>query len=428
LHSPAYLCLSRHHIYYVRWPLPKKLHPFGIQSFVKVSLKTRDPAQALLICRSISYVAHLIVTQGLAHGMRYDEIRKLLNNYFVEAIRRSIDRIAENGRLTDEEIELYKQGAAYGTLAYIVKSEGSPQLKSFFDWSGLKVKEGSKDHETISTEYEGAYSEFCQRLLDYDKSLVNYAFSAPIGVSAIALGTEHAKQTSLHELINVFVNEQVEAKIWRGKSELDKRHHYALLEEILGSEFQIAKYTEDDALRVKGVVLKLPTNRNKKEATRNLSLNELIAIDHSHKLSTKTRNQYLMSYSSLFSWAKRHRYVSENYFEGFHIKAKKLGAKEKRLSFEPSQIAKMLHELTSNEGGLIKKPYQKWGPLIAIYTGARLNEIAQLELGDIKTEDGINYFDLNESTEDKRLKNEASARKVPIHSQLIKLGLMDYVE
>lgn len=41
LHAPAYLHLSRHRVFYLRWPLPKALQP----STVKVSLET---AEALL--------------------------------------------------------------------------------------------------------------------------------------------------------------------------------------------------------------------------------------------------------------------------------------------------------------------------------------------------------------------------------------------
>ncbi|WP_420712613.1 DUF6538 domain-containing protein [Frigidibacter sp. RF13] len=39
----AYLCASRHGIYYFRWPLPRNLHPAGRASDVRLSLKTRAP-------------------------------------------------------------------------------------------------------------------------------------------------------------------------------------------------------------------------------------------------------------------------------------------------------------------------------------------------------------------------------------------------
>ena len=75
-----------------------------------------------------------------------------------------------------------------------------------------------------------------------------------------------------------------------------------------------------------------------------------------------------------------------------------------------------------------------WLPLIGLYTGARINEVCQLNPQcDIRQEQGIWIFDINEKTEGdervkKTVKNASSRRKVPIHSELIRLGLLDYVD
>jgi integrase len=68
-----------------------------------------------------------------------------------------------------------------------------------------------------------------------------------------------------------------------------------------------------------------------------------------------------------------------------------------------------------------------------MYTGARINELAQLHVSDIKVKDGIHYFnvttldDSGTKAKDKRVKNNRSHRAVPIHPQLIGLGFLDYV-
>lgn len=73
-----------------------------------------------------------------------------------------------------------------------------------------------------------------------------------------------------------------------------------------------------------------------------------------------------------------------------------------------------------------------WTPLIALLSGARLGEIIQLELDDIKHEDGVWFFDITteSSSKDsgKELKTKGSRRRVPIHSALVKIGLLDYVD
>ena len=98
-----------------------------------------------------------------------------------------------------------------------------------------------------------------------------------------------------------------------------------------------------------------------------------------------------------------------------------------RAAFSPEHCKVILHELLHNQRGLIRKDYQKWGPLIGLYTGARLGEIAQLRLDDIKQHEGIWCFDLNEE-DGKQLKTAGSKRLVPVHSQLIEQGLLEHVE
>jgi len=58
----------------------------------------------------------------------------------------------------------------------------------------------------------------------------------------------------------------------------------------------------------------------------------------------------------------------------------------------------------------------------------REQEILQLYKEDIYDKDGIWVFDLNTSHEDKRLKTQQSKRLVPIHAELISLGLLDLLK
>jgi len=69
-----------------------------------------------------------------------------------------------------------------------------------------------------------------------------------------------------------------------------------------------------------------------------------------------------------------------------------------------------------------------WFPLIALLSGARRTEIAQLKIGDVRQGDGgIWYFDFTNEGQDQSLKTISSARSVPVHSELITLGLLQVV-
>lgn len=74
-----------------------------------------------------------------------------------------------------------------------------------------------------------------------------------------------------------------------------------------------------------------------------------------------------------------------------------------------------------------KQPHQFWLPLLGLFTGARLNELCQLALTDVRQVDGHWAISINDE-EYKRLKNTASRRTVPIHPQILALGFIDYIE
>lgn len=69
-----------------------------------------------------------------------------------------------------------------------------------------------------------------------------------------------------------------------------------------------------------------------------------------------------------------------------------------------------------------------WIPLLGLYSGARSSELCQLHISDIVQVQGIWAIDINEDAEGKTVKTKASRRQVPIHSELIRLGFLDYVE
>ena len=62
-----------------------------------------------------------------------------------------------------------------------------------------------------------------------------------------------------------------------------------------------------------------------------------------------------------------------------------------------------------------------------LISGARLNEICQLNVSDIQKTDGIWLMNLSSDSEDKSIKTEAGNRSVPIHPKLLELEFLNYV-
>src|SRR5262245_57094952 len=69
-----------------------------------------------------------------------------------------------------------------------------------------------------------------------------------------------------------------------------------------------------------------------------------------------------------------------------------------------------------------------WIPLIALFSGMRSNEICQMRAGDVRRKDGIWVFNVSEERAGQSLKTTAAARVVPVHSELIRCGFVNYLK
>jgi integrase len=74
------------------------------------------------------------------------------------------------------------------------------------------------------------------------------------------------------------------------------------------------------------------------------------------------------------------------------------------------------------------QPFHYWLPLLGYFTGARIGELCQLHLGDVRCDGDIWFLDINEATPDKSLKNAWSARRVPLHPRLQELGFVEWCD
>lgn len=74
-------------------------------------------------------------------------------------------------------------------------------------------------------------------------------------------------------------------------------------------------------------------------------------------------------------------------------------------------------------------PLHFWLFVICLYTGMRSREVAQLMIDDVIEIDGCWGFVVNDDDEEgvKRVKTANSRRFVPIHSDLIRIGILDYL-
>lgn len=68
-----------------------------------------------------------------------------------------------------------------------------------------------------------------------------------------------------------------------------------------------------------------------------------------------------------------------------------------------------------------------WIPILALYSGARLNELGQIFVEDVGIEDGVHFYMIKHDPSTGRTVKNGKSRRVPIHPDLIKIGFLDYV-
>ncbi|WP_348637607.1 DUF6538 domain-containing protein [Minwuia sp. IMCC3077] len=138
-------------------------------------------------------------------------------------------------------------------------------------------------------------------------------------------------------------------------------------------------------------------------------------------LSDKSVNKHLQFLSGLLRWGVREELIGGNPAEGLSIR-KRGRDWDQRFAYDNEQIKRLLSELWLHE----ERPERRWVPLIAAYSGMRLEEICQLRCCDVVEHDGFWCFSVND--EAGPLKTAAAQRLVPLHPELIRLGFLDFVD
>ena len=137
-------------------------------------------------------------------------------------------------------------------------------------------------------------------------------------------------------------------------------------------------------------------------------------------VNPKTVGEVVKMLQGVFRFAKNNDYIQIS--PAVDLNLKFLHVKNSYAPFTDSEVKTIL-EATQKES----KPYKRWIPLLAAFTGARRGELVQLRTQDFKKDEdsGRHYLSITEAAGS--VKNQQSIRRVPIHSELLAAGFIDYV-
>lgn len=153
------------------------------------------------------------------------------------------------------------------------------------------------------------------------------------------------------------------------------------------------------------------------------------------RLSPTTIQSKLQLMRALVRFAYRECWIDHFELQALHL-ARRCKA---RRSFSKSEMRCLFSSnlftspwIGSHRRDRISQATVRWVILIALMTGARLEEIGQLQTEDIGDEDGIWAFNIsdrdpNGTPTEKRLKDALAERVVPVHRRLVDLGFLRFV-
>jgi integrase len=214
--------------------------------------------------------------------------------------------------------------------------------------------------------------------------------------------------------------------------------------ETFGPETAISAISRERCREFVDLLRHMPSHADKRYP--GMGIREAVAAA---KVNGKTRlinaanvNAYLNRFGGLLNWAVDEGYIERNPVKGLKL-TDPVRRRDKRNPFSTEQLrqifdAPIYRGCEDDERGYAqigdKKPRRArfWVPLIALFSGMRLNEICQLEVGDIQQIDGVPCFQIASGTsqtgEQKSVKTLASERIVPVHQQLVQFGFMAFVD
>ena len=166
--------------------------------------------------------------------------------------------------------------------------------------------------------------------------------------------------------------------------------------------------------------MRLPPNLHKRYPDQ--TVQQLLDRTDIVPMSTKSVNKHVGGVGGLLRYCLDLGIVTVNYATGLKL-SEKGRVDEERSSYSVDDLKSIVSNLPRKP----TLPERFWIPLIGCYSGMRLNEICQLYVDDVLQVEGIWCFSIN-GAKDKRLKNTASERMLPVHPKLVELGFLEHCE
>lgn len=472
--APSHL-YRKSQTYYFRIALPMALRVATGRTELRVSLLTTELRVARLLAAQLNHIFVANVAKVRAMAISYDELKRKMNAYLrgllhdydiaegqgfsedddgVYEYRHDIDAAISTTKLALQN-GAYIQDAkivAYGLLRRgyftreqldeemipVISKEVGKCLLKFFNI--LKSRQcGNFDYEEqfMAHEHDKSPIETEQDnedLQDFESSPKN---SKNKHSHIVEIGGKPF-DCRLENCINYCLSQKVtDNKIQQHMPASHKSKLVPLVRFFNNADFR--DITRNDIREYRDTLSKLPPYYANNKAYSGMSMQSIAALKHEKTLSTNSVAQHMDAASTLFKYITKETNIEATDISGLAIHSDEIPALAKD-SFCTDEL-KQIFSIDTFANSDFTNPAYFWIPLLCLFTGARLEEMSQLYIADIKTDtrSRVKYFDIttidNDSSDkvakqnpDKHLKNRSARRTIPLHKVLIDIGFIEYVD
>jgi integrase len=209
--------------------------------------------------------------------------------------------------------------------------------------------------------------------------------------------------------------------------------------EFIGKDRSVRSISASEVRDWRDVIADLPPAFRKWKVNEGLSMREAAAKGKALGLkgvTPTTVNKYLSTVSPFIKWCRQNSYIDHDPCDGLFYDLQKV--KRRRPSFGIDELNRIIASPLFTgflkagkefEAGAEKADdWRYWLPLVCMFTGARIGEVAQLSVEDVKEQDGIAYLLIRHDEETGQTTKSGYNRPAAIHPVLNSIGFLHFVE
>ncbi|MCH5522380.1 site-specific integrase [Pseudomonas syringae] len=433
--------------YYFRIVIPKHLRSaFGLQREIRRTLKTDSTRLALR--RARQYAA---------------SFEAAFEKVLVVAERDDYEPTDEDYEFYLSEIEKAEAHGPWASHSSVTQKQQSPQsILSDDEWSEIETEQRQylitkalTGHGARTIPANMARLAEQLRAQGNTLPLPHFKRLLPTLIERIALRAVEGADTStptnnvlaktdgptLYELWELHWDALARLAKSNRKSERTKEdeHGHAFRLNILSGKNPVNLLTLEDFERIYLQIFDIRVSRGAKLPSPDSPSEAILAKDGESRIGAGTVEKLIIRLGALHSFAlkKGMAIISPDLPDKPPVDHSPAGGKIVEKAFSQGDLQAIFSGYLYTGTELHKSnavfPYQFWLPVLGLFTGVRLNELCQLDTEDIcKTgPDGIWTISMMDDDLDrplpKSLKNISSRRTLPIHSELLRMGFLDFV-